>query len=220
MDRRYLPLLIKVLKGYYRERRGTAEYWREPFRVLVSCILSQRTQDENSIAASGRLFARAGTPEKILAIPAKELQSLVKQSGTYRQKALHIRQACRMLIRDFHGNVPKTRGSLMRLPGIGPKCADIILMNAFGVPAIAVDTHVNVVSKRLGFVGKKASVEEVKKSLEGYFPKSKWRYINLGMVNFGRDVCVTRAPLCIESRDNCPFSGFCRAYGAGDFAVQ
>lgn len=220
MDRRHEKLLIKILKGHYHERRGTAEYWKSPFRVLVSCILSQRTQDENSIAASGLLFSEADTPEKILAIPAKKLQSLIRQSGTYRQKALHIRQLCRMLINELDGRVPRTRDGLMQLPGIGPKCADIVLMSAFGMPSIAVDTHVNVVSKRLGFVGRSAGVEDVKKSLESYFPKSKWKFINLGMVNFGREVCIARKPRCTESADNCPFSGFCRAYKTGDFAVQ
>lgn len=220
MDRRHEKLLIKILRSHYRERRGTAEYWKSPFRVLVSCILSQRTQDENSIAASGLLFFEADTPEKILAIPAKKLQSLIKRSGTYRQKALHIRQLCKILLNDYGGRVPRTREGLLSLPGIGPKCADIVLMSAFGIPAIAVDTHVNVVSKRLGFVGKKAGVEDVKKSLEGYFLKSEWKFINLGMVNFGREVCIARKPRCTESADNCPFSGFCRAYRTGDFTVQ
>lgn len=220
VDKRYLNLLTKVMEESYNRRDGSAELWRSPFRIIVTCVLSQRVRDEGSEAAAKQLFAVADRPESVLAIPTKKLQALIMPSGTYRQKALLIRQLCRALIGQFNGRVPRDREELMRLPGIGPKCADIVLMNAFGIPAIAVDTHVNVVSKRLGFVSKKAGVDDVKRALEGFFPEPKWRYINLGMVNFGRDVCVTRAPLCIESPDNCPFSGFCRAYKTKNFKVK
>ncbi len=108
----------------------------------------------------------------------------------------------------------------MELPGIGYKCADIILMNAFAVPAIAVDTHVYVVSKRLGLAPPAAKVEEVKQSLEKLFSKNKWKYINLGMVNFGRDICIARKPLCIIDKNNCPFSSFCKAYRTKKFDVE
>lgn len=220
MDMKYEKLLLSVFEKYYRKRRGTAEMWSTPFKILVSCLLSQRTREENTEMAAKKLFQKADTPREIAKMPIRKLQPLIRSSGTYRQKALRIKQICRILVERYRGKVPRTREQLMELPGIGYKCADIVLMNAFGIPAIAVDVHVFVVGKRLGLAPTKANVEEVKVELEKIFPKQKWKYINLGMVNFGRKVCQTRKPLCIASADNCPFSSFCRAYRTKEFVVE
>ncbi len=219
MRRKYEKILLKVFENYYRKREGAAIV-TEPFKILVACLLSQRTREENTEVASKNLFAKAKTPEDILRIPLRRLQTLIKPSGTYRQKAIRLKKICRILIERYRGKVPRTREQLMELPGIGYKCADIVLMNAFTVPAIAVDTHVYVVGKRLGFAPEKANVEEVKQFLEKFFPKPKWKFINLGMVNFGREVCIARKPLCVLSADNCPFSSFCSAYMTKRFDVE
>ncbi len=193
--------------------------WNTPFKILIACLLSQRTREENTEAAARKLFAKAKTPQAILKIPLKRLRLLIKPAGFYNQKSLRLKQICKILIEQYGGKVPRTRKQLMELPGIGYKCADIVLMNAFGIPAIAIDIHVYVVGKRLGLAPPAANVEEVKAELEKFFPKQKWKFINLGMVNFGREVCITRKPLCI-SGINCPFSGFCRAYGTKMFEVE
>ncbi len=220
MQEQHKKILIRVLEKYYRKREGTAEMWDTPFKILVTCLLSQRSRDENTEAAARKLFAKAQTPQAILKIPLRRLQTIIRQSGTYRQKAKRLKEICRILIERYRGKVPRTREQLMGLLGIGYKCADIILMNAFGIPAIAVDTHVYVVGKRLGLAPPSAKVEEVKGELEKFFPKTKWKFINLGMVNFGREICIARKPLCIDSADNCPFSGFCRAYRTKKFDVE
>ncbi|MFZ3077227.1 MAG: endonuclease III [Candidatus Aenigmatarchaeota archaeon] len=212
-------MLLKVLQQYYRKREGTAEMWSTPFKILVSCLLSQRSRDENTEVVARKLFAKADTPQEIAKMPIGKLQSLIRSSGTYRQKAKRLKEICRILIGQYRGKLPRTREHLMGLPGIGYKCADIILMNAFAVPAIAVDTHVFVVSKRLGLAPPAAKVEEVKQSLEKVFPKTKWKFINLGMVNFGREICIARKPLCV-SGINCPFKSFCRAYRTKKFDVE
>lgn len=213
-------ILLNVLEQYYRKREGTAEMWNTPFKILVSCLLSQRSRDENTEAVARKLFAKAQAPQEIARMPIRKMQSLIRSSGTYRQKSLRLKKICNILIERYCGKVPKTREQLMELPGIGYKCADIVLMNAFAVPAIAVDTHVYVVSKRLGLVPPAAKVEEVKSELEKFFPKRKWKFINLGMVNFGREICIARKPLCIIDKNNCLFSGFCRAYRTKKFDVE
>lgn len=212
-------IILKVLVQYYRKREGTAEMWNTPFKILATCLLSQRSRDENTEAVARKLFAKAQTPQTILKIPQRRLQMIIRQSGTYRQKAKRLKEICNILIKQYRGKVPRTRERLMELPGIGYKCADIVLMNAFAVPAIAVDTHVYVVSKRLGIAPPSANVEEVKAELEKFFPKQKWKYINLGMVNFGREICIARKPLCV-SGINCQFSSFCRAYRTKRFAIS
>lgn len=213
-------IISYVFENYYRKREGTAEMWSTPFKILVACLLSQRSRDENTEITAKKLFQEANTPQAILKIPLRRLQTIIRQSGTYRQKAKRLKEICRILIEHYRGKVPRTRAQLMELPGIGYKCADIILMNAFAVPAIAVDTHVYVVGKRLGLAPEKAKVEEVKRSLEKFFPKRKWKFINLGMVNFGRDICIARKPLCVIDRKSCPFSSFCRAYRTKKFDVE
>ncbi len=213
-------ILLRVFQQYYRKREGTAEMWSTPFKILVACLLSQRSRDENTEVVARRLFAKAQTPQEIAKLPIRKLKSLIRSSGTYRQKALRLKQICKILLEQYRGKVPRTREQLMELPGIGYKCADIVLMNAFVVPAIAVDTHVYVVCKRLGLAPPAANVEEVKQSLEKFFPKPKWKFINLGMVNFGREVCIARKPLCVINKSNCPFSGFCWAYKTKRFDVE
>jgi len=213
-------ILLKVLEKFYRKRVGIAEMWSTPFKILVSCLLSQRSRDENTEIVARKLFAEADTPQKIARMPIRKLQTLIRSSGTYKQKSLRLKEICRILVEQYRGKVPRTRERLMELPGIGYKCADIVLINAFRIPAIAVDTHVYVVSKRLGLAPPAAKVEEVKQSLEKFFPKPKWKFINLGMVNFGREICIARKPLCIIDKNNCPFSGFCRAYRTKKFDVE
>ncbi len=213
-------ILLRVLEVYYRKRAGTAEMWSTPFKILVSCLLSQRSRDENTEAVARKLFAKAQTPQAMLKIPLRRLQTIIRASGTYRQKSLRLKNICKILTERYRGKVPRTREQLMELPGIGYKCADIVLMNAFGIPAIAVDVHVYIVGNRLGLAPPAAKVEEVKAELEKFFPKQKWKYINLGMVNFGREICITRKPLCLLGKNNCPFSFFCRAYRTKRFDVR
>ncbi len=211
--------IIGVLKKYYRKRMGSANHWNNPFHVLVSCVLSQRTREENTEKAAHQLFSKAATPEAILKMSLKKLQALIKPAGFYKQKAKRIKEICRIIIEKYDRKVPQSRSELMELPGVGFKTADVVLAYGFGLPAIPVDTHVNRVSKRLGLVDIGADVEEVREQLEKTFPKQFWRYVNLGFVNFGRKVCKPVRPKCISDRKNCPFSPFCRAYRTKRFYI-
>ena len=191
---------------------------QEIFELLIETVLSQRTRDENSEKAAHQLFAIARTPRQITKLPTAKLQKSIRISGPYRQKTKKIKQISKAILENYKSKVPMKREELMNLYGVGPKTADIVLMYGFGIPAIAVDTHVNHVSKRIGLSEKKDSVEEVKEKLERVFPREKWYLINLGFVMFGKEICKPR-PLCIKSAENCPFSGFCKAYKTKKFDV-
>jgi len=192
---------------------------QEVFELLIETILSQRTRDENSEKAAKQLFAVAKTPRQILRLPMKKLKNLIKISGPYRQKAKRIKQLSKIILEKYKGKVPNTREELMNLPGVGYKTADIVLMYGFNIPSIAVDTHVFKVSKRIGLVDRKGSVEEVREKLEKIFPKDKWYLINLGFISFGKEICKPVNPLCIKDSKNCPFSSFCKAYKTKKFKV-
>ena len=142
----------KEIKEYYTQKS-------DPFNVLISCVLSQRTREENTAKAVKDLFSIASSPEEILKIPDERLQELIKPAGFYRQKSKHIKQICKILLDEHNGNVPKKREELLKLPGIGYKTADVTLCYGHGIPTVAVDTHVNRISKRLGLVDEKANIE-------------------------------------------------------------
>ena len=206
-------LILNFLESRYGEHIDSSGMKnQEVFELLIETVLSQRTRDENSEKAARQLFSVAKTPKQIIKLPIKKLQSLIRISGPYRQKAKRIKQISKTILEEYKGKVPNTREELMKLYGVGYKTADIVLMYGFNIPSIAVDTHVNQVSKRIGLADVKDDFEEVKEKLEKIFPKNKWYLINLGFVMFGKEICKPINPLCIKDANNCPFSGFCKAY--------
>ena len=199
--------IIKVLKKFYGKRKGAVEF-ATPFEVLISCILSQRTREENTEKASLQLFSVANTPEALAKLPVKKIESLIKPSNFYREKAKRIKKIAKIILEKYKGIVPRTREKLMKLPGVGEKTSAVVLAYGYGIPIIAVDTHVNRISKRLGLVEEHAEREEVRKALERIFPQSEWKYINLGFVNFGREICKPLSPRCEE----CELKDICEYY--------
>lgn len=189
------------------------------FELLIETILSQRTRDESSEKAANQLFEFARTPKQILKLPMKRLQKLIRISGPYRQKAKRIKQVSKIILEKYEGKVPISREGLIGLPGVGFKTANIVLMYGFNKPAIAVDTHVFKVSKRIGLADVKDNVEEVREKLEELFPRGKWYLINLGFVSFGKEICKPVNPSCIKDSKNCPFSSFCQAYKTKKFKM-
>lgn len=169
---------------------------RNVFQTLIACVLSQRTRDQNTAKATESLFLVADTPEKIAKLPDKRLQELIRVSGPYRQKARRIKEISRLILHRYGGKVPETRKELMKLPGVGFKTADITLSYGFGVPTIAVDTHVNRISKRIGFVDWKADVEDVRKTLESLIRGKDRFVVNIGLVKFGQEICKPIRPKC------------------------
>jgi endonuclease-3 len=201
--------LIKFLKERYgRDIKIKPSTNHEVFKILITTILSQRTRDENTEKAADNLFSKADTPEKILKLRKKELEKLIRISGPYRQKAKRIKEVSKIILEKYNGKVPKTREELLKLPGVGFKTADVVLMYGHGIPSIAIDTHCNRVPKRIGLVDEKANVEEVKRVLEELIPKKDWYIVNMGLVQFGREICRPINPNC----ENCPMSKYCYYY--------
>jgi len=201
--------LIKFLKKRYgRNIKIEPSTNHEIFKILITTILSQRTRDENTEKAANVLFSKADTPEKILKLSKKELEGLIKPSGPYRQKAERIKAVSKIILENYDGKVPKTREELMKLPGVGYKTADVVLMYGHGIPSIAIDTHCNRIPKRIGLVDEKANVEEVKRTLENLIPKKDWYIVNMGLVQFGRDICRPINPKC----ELCLISRYCKYF--------
>ncbi|QQG40178.1 MAG: endonuclease III [Candidatus Aenigmatarchaeota archaeon] len=203
--------MVDFLVRRYGDVQNLAANKEDPFSVIISCILSQRTRDEQTERAFSALVAVASTPQEILALPRARLERLIRVSGPYKQKAKKIHETCRQIMEEFGGRVPRTRHELMTLYGIGPKCADIVLMYGHGIPSIAIDTHCNRVPKRIGLIDEEASVEDVKRVLENNIPKSKWHLINTDLIKFGRDLCRPVGPKC----SICPLSKICKYYKEG-----
>lgn len=199
--------LVRFLKKRYgRKLKGRTKV--EPFKLLISTILSQRTRDENTNRASEALFSRVESPHDVLKLKRGELEGLIKPAGMYKQKAEKIRKVSKILIERYGGKVPRTRKELLSLPGVGFKTADIVLSYGFGVPTIAIDTHCNRISKRLGLVDERADVEDVRKTLESLIHGEDRFIVNIGLVNFGREICLPVRPRC----KICPMKEYCKYY--------
>ena len=197
--------LIKFLKRRYEIQVKKKLRERDVFKLLIATILSQRSRDENTEKAVKALFSRVKTPKELLGLEEKELEDLIRPAGMYKQKAKRIKRVCKILLEKYDGKVPRTREGLMKLPGVGYKTADVVLMYGFGIPSIAIDTHCNRIPKRIGLVSEKASVEKVKCTLESLIPKEDWYVVNLGLVQFGREICRPINPRC----SLCPISKNC-----------
>ena len=169
---------------------------KNPFELLIAVMLSAQATDISVNKVTPHLFEKYPTPEAFLAVPVEAIMDDIKTIGLFRNKARHIQGCCRKLIEEFNGEVPKTRKELTSLPGVGIKTANVVLGDAFGVPAIAVDTHVERVTKRLGICRLKDSVCEVEATLMKKLPESMWVEAHHRLIFFGRYHCTARSPKC------------------------
>ncbi|KIQ93523.1 Endonuclease III [Anoxybacillus thermarum] len=179
---------------------------RNPFELLIAVVLSAQCTDALVNKVTKQLFEKYKTPEDYVSVSLEELQQDIRSIGLYRNKAKNIQQLCRILIEQYGGNVPQSRDELMKLPGVGRKTANVVVSVAFGVPAIAVDTHVERVSKRLGICRWKDSVLEVEETLMRKIPKEEWSMTHHRLIFFGRYHCKAQSPKC----DACPLLHLCR----------
>jgi endonuclease-3 len=181
---------------------------RDPFRVLIGCLLSLRTRDETTGPASARLFALADTPTTMLGLPARRIERAIYPVGFYRTKAIGIRRVCRELVTRFDGRVPSDLDALLSLPGVGRKTANLVVTFAFERPGICVDTHVHRISNRLGFV-RTRSPDETELALRARLPKRHWIGLNDLLVAFGQNLCHPTSPHC----SRCPVARSCHRIG-------
>ena len=185
-----------IVSEMRRKVGGRAVVWNEdPFRVLISTVLSQRTKDENTAKASMALFDKYGTPEKLAEAPAEEVERLIRPAGFYRVKAARIQRIARDIVEKFNGKVPRSREAMLSLEGVGPKTSGCVQVYGFNDDALPVDTHVHRISNRLGLV-KTKTPEETEPALKKAVPRKYWKEINLLMVRYGQKVCLPRNPKC------------------------
>jgi endonuclease III len=185
-----------------------AEMSREPFGILVSTLISLRTKDRVTLAASARLLNRARTPEEMARLEPEEVEKLIYPAGFFRTKAKKLIEIAGILIREHGSKVPDTEEALLRLPGVGRKTANLVLNLGFGKPAVCVDTHVHRIANRLGWVNAKKPVD-TEVQLMKVLPRKDWIRINELLVQFGQSVCRPVGPKCGE----CPVSGYCERIG-------
>ena len=185
-----------------------AETEQDPFKVLVSTILSARTKDEATAAATRRLFDAASTPEEIAALPAAELERLIFPVGFYRTKAKNLRLAMGVLRERFGGDVPQTVEELIELPGVGRKTANLVVTEGFRRPGICVDTHVHRITNLWGYVDTRNPLE-TEMALRAKLPRSQWIGLNKTLVSFGQKLCVPVSPWC----SRCPVEEWCPKLG-------
>ncbi|MGD6994911.1 endonuclease III [Sutcliffiella horikoshii] len=179
---------------------------KNPFELVIAVALSAQCTDALVNKVTKNLFEKYQKPEDYLEVTLEELQQDIRSIGLYRNKAKNIRGLCQLLLEEYNGQVPKERDELVKLPGVGRKTANVVVSVAFGVPAIAVDTHVERVSKRLGICKWKDSVLEVEKTLMRKIPKEKWSDTHHRLIFFGRYHCKAQNPQC----ESCPLLEMCR----------
>jgi endonuclease III len=168
----------------------------DPFQILIATLLSARTQDATTHAASTRLFKRARSPRTMAKLPVSEIEQLIYPVSFYRNKARNVKACCQMLISEFSGRVPSTLEELIALPGVGRKTANLVLILAFkSLQNICVDTHVHRISNRLGWVRTKLP-DETEQALYRATDARWWPYINLYLVTWGQNVCRPVYPRC------------------------
>jgi len=195
--------IINTIKKELGEAKA-ADASPNPFQVLISTVLSQRTKDESTEKASDQLFRKYKNPVHLSKAPLKSIESLIKPSGFYKTKARRIKEISRILVEKYKGKVPQDFDGLMRLPGVGRKTANIVLVFAYGIPAIPVDTHVHRISNRLGLV-KTKTPEQTEFALVKIIPRKHWLDFNGLFVKFGQQTCQPRKPLCWK----CPVAREC-----------
>lgn len=177
-----------------------------PFQLLIAVILSAQATDVSVNKATPALFAAYPTPEALAQAPMDDIVAKIRTIGLYRNKAKNIKACAQMLLDNYGGIVPSSREELVRLPGVGRKTANVVLGDAFGVPAIAVDTHVERVTKRLRICKLNASVTEVEATLMRKIPKELWVKSHHTLIFFGRYHCTARSPKC----EICPLLDMCQ----------
>ena len=214
VDTSIADVMIQVLRDATKHMQRPASasivavHGRDPFLILIGCILSLRTKDTVSLLASLRLFQQATTPRSILDLEQEILAKIIYPVGFYRRKSQQIHAICTMLFDRFNGQVPSNLDDLLSLPGVGRKTANLVLAEGFGIPAICVDTHVHRISNRLGIIATKTP-EQTERALKRVLPQQYWIEYNHLMVMWGQNICVPVSPKCSQ----CAIYTLCKRVG-------
>ena len=201
--RRDARVVLNRLKKRYPEM-GTALDYVDPWQLLVATVLSAQTTDENVNKVTPELFSRWPGPEDLAEADPEDVEEVVFSTGFYRQKTKSLIAMATDIVESHDGAVPEELDELVKLRGVGRKTASVVLAEAWGRPAIAVDTHVRRVTNRLGLVDEKDPVK-IEFALRALYPEKEWAGISMRVIQFGRDVCDARLPRCWE----CPLADRC-----------
>jgi len=205
---RAVALIKKAVRAWQAPAVTVVARERDPFKVLVSCILSLRTQDRTTAEASARLFGLAGCPADMLSLSPEVIEEAIYPVGFYRNKARAILGICSALLERHEGKVPDYMEELLGLPGVGRKTANLVLTIGYGKPGICVDTHVHRITNRWGYVSTR-DPEETETALRNKLPKRYWIEINDLLVTFGQNQCRPVSPIC----SSCPVNSYCDRIG-------
>jgi len=198
--------VLEILKELYPNAESELDF-TNPFELLIATILSAQSTDKRVNSVTKELFKEYKTPKDFLSIKQEELEEKIKSIGFYRNKSKNILSTCRILVEEYNSEVPKTREELIKLPGVGRKTANVVISNAFGVDAIAVDTHVFRVSNRIG-IANSDNVKDTEKDLMKNIEKKLWSDAHHWLIFHGRRICKARKPKCEE----CPLTDYCLYY--------
>jgi endonuclease III len=206
MAQRKVPVteILDTLQQLYPDAHCELNY-RSPFELLIATILSAQCTDKRVNEITAPMFESLNEPEHYLHLTQEQMEEHIKGLGLYKNKSKNILETCRILFEKYNGEVPQTHEQLEALPGVGRKTANVVLSNAFGIPAIAVDTHVFRVGNRLG-LAKSDNVDEVERQLMKKIPKEKWTDAHHWLIWHGRRICMARSPQC----GICPLQPNCR----------
>jgi len=211
-----LENIIKRLREYYKENNKTfidrVSIEKNPFKVLISCVLSQRSKDEMTDKITNNLFNLINSPNDLLKIENNKLEKILYSIGFYKVKAKRLKEISKILIDNYDGMVPDNLNELLKLPGVGRKTANIVITKGFNKDGIAVDTHVHRISNRLGLV-KTKKPENTEFELRKIVPKKYWIELNDYLVNFGKNICTPISPKC----SICPIEKYCKKIGVKKF---
>jgi endonuclease-3 len=205
---RYEKEIIKSLKKSYTTDFFSEQHDRDPFKVLVSCLISLRTRDEVTYPAAKRLFRLADTPRKMMRLSLSEIQRAIYPAGFYKTKARRIKDIAGRLYRDHASRVPESVEELLKFKGVGRKTANIVMVFGFNKPAIPVDTHVHKISNRLGWVRTKTP-DDTERELTKGLSRKYWLDVNELFVRHGQSICFSVKPWC----SRCQISKYCSKAG-------
>ncbi|MCK5599712.1 endonuclease III [bacterium] len=213
MELSSLEKILKILEGEYRKWQPPVLAYQkargyEPFRVLISTLLSLRTKDQVTKDATGKLFSKVKNVKQLRAVPVEEIEKLIYPVGFYRTKAKNINKICGILLENYDGKVPDTIEELVKLPGVGRKTANLVVTEGFGKEGICVDIHVHRISNRFGFV-KTKTPDATEMVLRQTLPKKWWPKYNVILVSFGQTICAPVSPFCSK----CPVADLCERVG-------
>lgn len=195
--------VFETLKSTYPDARCALNF-NTPFELLIATILSAQCTDARVNIVTSNLFQKFRTPEDFTAVSDSQLEKEIFSTGFYRQKARHIKSVCKILVEKHNGMVPENFEELNKMPGVGRKTASVIVGNAFGIPAIAVDTHVKRLSNLLGFVNT-SDPDKIELELMKIIPREDWTLSSHLLATHGRTTCIARRPMC----GNCSISQYC-----------